>query len=63
MTLINLVIAGVFIVFACYAGYRVGRIIIDAVKLGIRQADYLEREFGADVLGAARHQFGGKKRE
>ena len=38
--------------------YGLGRIIYGAVILGIKQAEMLEKQFGRDVVGAAKYQFG-----
>jgi hypothetical protein len=54
MTLINLAILGLLI----FAAYRFIRLFIDACAAGWRQAELLEKEYGFDVLAAARHQMG-----
>ena len=36
-------------------------VIVEAVKLGIDEANYMERNFGTDIKAAALWKFGGKK--
>jgi hypothetical protein len=45
---------GFFLAWAWY-------VIVEAVKLGIEEANYMERNFGTDVKAAARWKFGGKR--
>lgn len=63
MTLINLAILGVLV----FIGYRFIRLFVDACIAGWKQAELLEKEFGFDVMAAARHQLnmaqGQEKRE
>lgn len=56
MTL-NIFVADIFIWLICYKGLVM---VYEAVSLGLRQADFLEQEFGTDLAGAARYQFLGK---
>ena len=51
------ILAGAFL---GYVIYRLIVVLYYAIKAGIRQANYLEREFGADFTAAARYQFTGK---
>lgn len=41
--------------------YRLGVLVFHAVKIGIKQANDLENQFGSDVVGAAKYTFLGKK--
>jgi hypothetical protein len=54
--LLDAVIFGSLIWFA----YKFIRIAVNGVKLGIRQADHLEKKFGHDVLGAAQYMIAGQ---
>ena len=56
MTL-NIFVADIFIWLICYKGLIAA---FDALQMGLRQADFLEQEFGTDLAGAARYQFLGK---
>lgn len=51
------------IIGGAIAGYFVYRLIVMiyfAVEAGIKQANYLEREFGSDITAAIRYQLTGK---
>jgi hypothetical protein len=57
MALIYLIIGGLI----CFVGYHVAVLVFHAVKIGIKQANDLERQFGPDVVGAAKYTLLGKK--
>lgn len=54
MTLLNLFIAG----FLAWFAYKLICLAIEAIKLAVRQADHLEKQFGPDVGAALRYQLG-----
>lgn len=56
MTL-NIFLADLFIFFICY---KLPVMAFEALLMGLRQAEFLENEFGTDLAGAARYQFLGK---
>lgn len=54
MLLINLII----LAFLAWCAYRVIRMVIEAVKLAIRRAAFLEENFGFDIARAAKYTLG-----
>jgi len=51
------------ILIGAFVGYLIYRAIVMiyyATRAGIEQANYLEREFGADIAAAIRYQLTGK---
>jgi hypothetical protein len=53
-----------FLLVACFVGfigYHLAIAIFHAVKIQLKRANDLEKQFGHDVIGAARFTFLGKK--
>lgn len=59
MLLINLIVLALIIWFA----YKLIRMVFEAVKIAVKQANYLEQQFGPDVVGAAKFVIAGSKRQ
>jgi len=51
----------VIIGFLGFIGYHLAVAVFQAVKIQLKRADDLEKQFGTDVIGAAKYTFLGKK--